>query len=91
MRQDNAALDDESAKAVDLVSGELSGIAQAVRVKRDLFGSNEQRLVSLQAEVRCNGEPGVVARSLVSLQAEVGRDGLMIVLQQGAAPGQAAG
>ena len=56
MRQDNAALDDESAKAVDSVSGELSGIAQAVRVKRDLFRSNEQRLVNLQAEVRRDGE-----------------------------------
>ena len=51
VRKDNAALDDESAKAVDSVSGELSGIAQAVRVKRDLFRSNEQRLVNLQAEV----------------------------------------
>ena len=51
VRKDNASLDDEAAKAVQGVSGELAGIAQAVRVKRDLFQANERRLANLQAEV----------------------------------------
>ena len=51
LRQANARQDDEAARGLDAVSGELAGGSHATKVKQNMLRSNEQRLTQLSNEV----------------------------------------
>ena len=51
LRQANAKQDDEAARGLDAVSGELAGSAHSIKVKQGMLRSNEQRLALLGNEV----------------------------------------